>query len=69
MVKNRYNSLMNYWKKKYEKTNPKKIVIKVLKHLKKKLKEGDTDNSLCQDEAQSCQPSKDTASKPIENQQ
>ena len=50
MIKNRYKSLMKKWKKKYEKTSPKKIVSLVLKHLKNKIKRGDLNSSMSSNE-------------------
>jgi hypothetical protein len=38
MIKNRYKSIINKWKKKYRKTSPKKIIATILKQLKIKLK-------------------------------
>ena len=37
---------MKKWKKKYEKTSPKKIVSYVLKYLKNKHKKGDINSSM-----------------------
>jgi hypothetical protein len=50
MIKNRYKSIMKKWKKKYEKTSPKKIVSLVLKHLKIKMKKGDVNSSMSSNE-------------------
>ena len=50
MIKNRYKSILKKWKKKYEKTSPKKIVSLVLKHLKNKLKRGDFNSSMSSNE-------------------
>ena len=50
MIKNRYKSILKKWKKKYEKTSPKKIVSLVLKHLKNKLKRGDLNSSMSSNE-------------------
>ena len=50
MIKNRYKSLIKKWKKKYEKTSPKKIVSLVLKHLKSKIKRGDLNSSMSSNE-------------------
>jgi len=36
MVKNRYKSLTNKWKKKLKKTNPQKLATYILKKLSKK---------------------------------
>lgn len=41
---------MKKWKKKYEKTSPKKIVSLVLKHLKNKMKQGDLNSSMSSNE-------------------
>ena len=41
---------MKKWKKKYEKTSPKKIVSLVLKHLKNKMKKGDLNSSMSSNE-------------------
>lgn len=41
---------MKKWKKKYEKTSPKKIVSLVLKHLKNKIKRGDLNSSMSSNE-------------------
>ena len=43
---------MKKWKKKYEKTSPKKIVSLVLKHLKNKMKKGDLNSSMSSNEHQ-----------------
>ena len=50
MIKNRYKSLIKKWKKKYEKTSPKKIVSLVLKHLIAKQKQGDLNSSMSSNE-------------------
>ena len=50
MIKNRYKSLLKKWKKKYEKTSPKKIITLVLKHLKSKIKRGDLNSSMSSNE-------------------
>lgn len=41
---------MKKWKKKYEKTSPKKIVSLVLKYLKNKMKRGDLNSSMSSNE-------------------
>ena len=50
MIKNRYKSLLKKWKKKYEKTSPKKIITLVLKHLMSKIKRGDLNSSMSSNE-------------------
>lgn len=63
MIKNRYKSIIKFWKKKYDKASPKKIVSNVLKHLKKKLKNGETDNSFYEDNLESSISQKKVTSK------
>ena len=41
MIKNRYKSIINKWKKKYHKASPKKIVGHILKQMKRRLKNED----------------------------
>jgi hypothetical protein len=63
MIKNRYKSLLKFWKKKYEKTSAKKIVSNVLKHLKRKLKNGETENSFDEESLGATIPPKKTNKK------
>ena len=58
MIKNRYKSILNKWKKKYDKTGPKKVISLALKHLKNQIKRGDLNSSCSSQESEELKPIK-----------